>query len=113
MCEVTEVIGLTAYNVLSERVGGTDFKVPRRNDQGYVKLVEWIGELAARRLAEWAGGTRVYIRRIGARNGAHHYEALAKLKEKGLSFDEIARAYVYQARLSTVRVRDILRNGED
>lgn len=94
-----QTLGQEPFAQLVAHAGGTDYEVPERLDcpRGQ-ELAEWIGDTAAAKLIDYAGGDTVYVKACHNDALRARYVDILRLRRKGLTPAQIARSYTFQAR---------------
>ena len=110
--ELRRILDATELEAACREYGGTELYVPQSRTSPQAKvLAERIGQNAADKMVEWAGGTRVYI--PANRDAAIDERAIVinLMRKAGLTVAAIAKTFTYQARYSERNIQRFLSEG--
>lgn len=103
------LIGEEAWNQLTSWQGGRDFDIPTSIDSSSGRcLALRIGQDAASKLIQEAGGDRLYIAAGWEEELMQRYREVKKMYTDGMTIEEISRCYRYEGRYTPRHVRSIV-----
>lgn len=108
---IQDTIGRPAFERMCEVFGGTDYDIPTglETERGQM-LAEAIGDMPAKQLIKWGGGSSIYVPYDHERARAKRYAEILAMHRSGMSIEQISRDYRYEGRYCVRQTRAIV-NG--